>query len=422
MDLIETKINDISIYKKSIFNILEKIKHGRITIIDQDYYSFGDLRADITATIKVVDSVFYRRIFFGGGIALAETYMEQIWDIDNLTNLIRILTLNIELVDSIDNKYKTLLFNSIGFLQHLMNKNNKNGSRKNISKHYDLGNNFFSLFLDSKMMYSCADFTNTENLEDASENKLKNICKMLDLKSTDHILEIGTGWGGFAIYAAQNYGSKVTTTTISKQQYNFVIDLVAKHRLQDKIKVLLEDYRDLTGKYDKIVSIEMIEAVGHQYFSAYFSKCCGLLKENGLFVLQAITINEQRYISARDSIDFIKKHVFPGGCLPSITSIMQNITTDSDLRLQSLVNLTLSYAKTLRAWHKNFITNQEQIRAQGFDEYFMRKWLYYLCYCEAGFLENNIGLFQMTFAKPSYRSKNYYLYCDHNRELQKTSI
>ena len=289
-------------------------------------------------------------------------------------------------------------------LAHLGKRNTLSGSKKNISAHYDLGNDFFELFLDPTMMYSSAVFPDeSEDLNTAAVHKLDLICQSLELKPEDHLIEIGTGWGGMAIHAAEHYGCRVTTTTISREQYQHTCDEVARRGLSDRIAVLCEDYRNLTGKFDKLVSIEMIEAVGHEFYESYFSCVSKLLKPTGKAVIQAITMTDQRYEQARDSVDFIKRYIFPGGCLPSLNIISENLARHTDLQLSDLRDITLDYAKTLEAWHHRFLNQLDQVKNMGFDDRFIRMWRFYLSYCEGGFRERIIGTFQIAMTKPGYR-------------------
>ena len=284
---------------------------------------------------------------------------------------------------------------------HWFNRNTRQGSRRNIEAHYDLGNELFEQFLDPSMMYSSAYYqTPTMPLETAAIAKLDRICLKLDLTPEDHVLEIGTGWGGFAIHAASHYGCRVTTTTISRQQYELACQRVTQAGLQDRVTVLLDDYRDLQGQFDKLVSIEMIEAVGHQYLSTYFSKCSRLLKPNGMMLLQAITIADQQYNSALREVDFIKRYIFPGGFLPSIAVMTNSIAKDTDMKLFHLEDIGLHYAMTLRDWHLRFFANLDKIKTLGYSDTFVRMWDFYLCYCQGAFLERAIGTVQMLLVKP----------------------
>lgn len=288
---------------------------------------------------------------------------------------------------------------------HFFNRNTKEGSRNNISAHYDLGNGFFTLFLDQSMMYSSAIYPQCDaSLAEAAEFKLQRVCEKLQLKPQDHLLEIGTGWGGLAIYAATHYGCRVTTTTISREQYDFACARIKSLGLEDRIKVLFDDYRDLQGQFTKLVSIEMIEAVGHEHYDQYFSTCSALLAPDGLMLIQAITIADQRYEQAKKSVDFIQRYIFPGGSLPSIAVIAESIKRNTDLTIVQMEDIGEHYAQTLKHWREAFLAKLEQVRAQGFDERFIRMWEFYLCYCEGGFMERSIGTAQLLFAKPGYRS------------------
>jgi cyclopropane-fatty-acyl-phospholipid synthase len=357
----------------------------------------------IEVTLYVKSSEFYGEVVFGGSIGAGEAYMQGYFECDNLTNLIRLMVRNQSLLDDIESSFAKITAPIQAWL-HRINKNTQTGSRRNISAHYDLGNDFFKLMLDPTMMYSSAFFESAQqSLEEASIAKLKKICKKLDLKSTDHVLEIGTGWGGFAIYAAQNYGCKITTTTISQAQYQLALERIKEAGLENKIEVLLSDYRDLTGEYDKLVSIEMIEAVGHHFYDTYFGACGRLLKPNGMMLLQAITIADQRYASAIKSVDFIQRYIFPGSCIPSVTAMLHSITKSTDMRLFDLEDIGPHYATTLARWRDNFFDNISAIRQLGYPETFIRMWDFYLCYCEGGFEERALGDVHMLLVKPENR-------------------
>jgi cyclopropane-fatty-acyl-phospholipid synthase len=287
---------------------------------------------------------------------------------------------------------------------HWLNRNSQAGSRRNIEAHYDLGNEMFELFLDPTMMYSCAYYPDSKaSLDQAATAKLQRICEKLQLSETDHVVEIGTGWGGFAIYAATHFGCKVTTTTISKQQYEIARQRVIAAGLEDKVTLLMEDYRDLQGAYDKLVSIEMIEAVGPQYLETYFTKCSTLLKPDGIMLIQAITIQDQFYDQAIKSVDFIQRYIFPGGFIPSVTAISNAVKNATDTRLFQMEDIGPHYATTLRDWRKNFFNNIEQIKALGYSDQFIAMWEFYLCYCEGGFLERILGTSHLVFVKPDNR-------------------
>ncbi|MGI1678486.1 MAG: cyclopropane-fatty-acyl-phospholipid synthase family protein [Cellvibrionaceae bacterium] len=392
--------------KKGVVKALSFLKFGRLVVEENGHvYSYGQPanETDLVANLSVHAPSVYRDVLFSGTIGAGESYMLGHWTTPDLLKVIRVLVLNMQVVEYLDNN--TSLLNKIShFLLHLSNLNTKQGSQKNISAHYDLGNDFFKLILDKSMMYSAAIYpTNDSPLEVAAEYKLERICQKLKLKSSDHLLEIGTGWGGMAIYAAKHYGCKVTTTTISKEQYAHAKQWVESEGLSDKVDLLLEDYRDLKGAYDKIVSIEMIEAVGHKFYESYFSKCSRLLKDDGLMLIQAITIPDQRYHQAKNSIDFIQKYIFPGGCLPSNSVIAKHIADDTNMQIVGLEDITMHYAKTLKEWRKRFFENINAVMSQGFDNRFVRMWEFYMCYCEAGFQERVIGTSQFVFAKPSAR-------------------
>ena len=388
---------------------LAHLQHGAIKIVeDNQTMQFGQETSDsslekIEVTLYVKSSEFYGEVVFGGSIGAGEAYMQGYFECDNLTNLIRLMVRNQSLLDDIESSFAKITAPIQAWL-HRINKNTQTGSRRNISAHYDLGNDFFKLMLDPTMMYSSAFFeTAKQSLEQASLAKLKKICVKLDLKPTDHILEIGTGWGGFAIYAAQHYGCKITTTTISQAQYQLAIQRIKDAGLENQIEVLLSDYRDLTGHYDKLVSIEMIEAVGHQFYDTYFEACGRLLKPSGMMLLQAITIADQRYASAIKSVDFIQRYIFPGSCIPSVTAMLTSITKSSDMRLFDLEDIGPHYATTLAKWRDNFFDKITEVRQLGYPETFIRMWDFYLCYCEGGFEERALGDVHMLLVKPENR-------------------
>lgn len=393
-----------SFAKSQILRHLANLKIGHLTLIDgKDTYSHGNETHELHGTIYVHDPRFYGEIAFGGSIGAGEAYMLGYWSSDNLTNVVRLMCLNQTVMDNLEGGYEWLT-KPIMRMMHWLNSNTTEGSRKNIAAHYDLGNEMFQLFLDPTMMYSSAIFSkDTKNLQQASELKLKTICDKLDIKPTDHIVEIGTGWGGFAIYAATHYGCKVTTTTISEQQYRLAKERVASAGLSDKVTLLLEDYRHLDGQFDKLVSIEMIEAVGYQFYDVYFSKISSLLKPEGLALIQAITIVDQRYEIAKKSVDFIQRYIFPGSCIPSVSVMLNSITQNTDLRLYDLEDIGPHYAKTLRKWRENFFDNITNVRKLKYSEEFIKMWEFYLCYCEGGFEERALGDVHLLLAKPDNR-------------------
>jgi cyclopropane-fatty-acyl-phospholipid synthase len=338
--------------------------------------------------------------------------MDGLWRCDDLVALVQLLVRNRDLLDGMETGLARLGSIAMRGL-HALKRNTRLGSRRNIAAHYDLGNELFALFLDEDMMYSSAIFEDAdesigaESLEQASRRKLDRICGKLDLRPADRVIEIGTGWGGFAMHAAKHYGCHVTTATISQEQHDYAQQRIAAAGLQDRVTVLLQDYRDLTGSYDKLVSIEMIEAVGPQYLQTYFAKCEALLATDGIALIQAITIEDHRYQQALDSVDFIKRHVFPGSFIPCVSAMLEASAHASDLRLLNLEDLGPSYAITLRHWRRRFLANLDAVRKLGYDERFVRMWEYYLCYCEGGFLERSIGNVQMLFARPGNRRQQF---------------
>ena len=392
------------LYKKIIHQRLSQIKDAHIIISDGKSINKYGKPGNLSAKINILDSVFYKNIILGGTIGASESFIRGEWSSPNLTNVIRVLARNTEAQDKLENLF-TLLSQPFLKVMHKLNENSVRGSKKNISRHYDLSNDFFSLFLDKNMMYSSAIYKSKKtSLEDASTNKLDVICKKLNLKKTDHVIEIGTGWGGFAIYAAKNYGCKVTTTTISIEQYKFAKQKIKEAGLGKKIKVLLKDYRLLKGQYDKLVSIEMIEAVGYQFYDEYFKIIGQLLKNDGEALIQAITIKDQRYSKAIQSVDFIQKYIFPGSCIPSITAIQNSLTSSTDLVINDIRDIGHHYARTLADWRKRFLKNKQEIRKLGFDNKFLRMWLFYFAYCEGGFEEKVISDIHLHITKPGYRN------------------
>ena len=390
-------------FQRALLSHLSRLKAGQLTIIDnQDSWTFGSPSADIalSATITVHDPRFYQEIALGGSVGAGEAYFNNFWSCDDLTSVIRIIARNQEVLLGMETGLARL---SAPFqkLYHFLRKNTQAGSKRNILAHYDVGNDFFAHVLDETMTYSCGIFeTEDSTLKEASIAKLDRICRKLQLSPGDHVIEIGTGWGSFALHAAQNYGCQVTTTTISDQQFALATERVRQAGLTDKITLLQQDYRELNGQYDKLVSIEMIEAVGHAFFDTYFQKCSDLLKPDGMMLLQAITIVDQRYEQAKRSVDFIQRYIFPGSCIPSLAVMSDAIARKTDLRLFHLEDITSHYAKTLRAWCDRMWTDAEEIRALGYPESFLRMWEFYLCYCEGGFLERMIGDVHMLLTKP----------------------
>jgi len=397
---------DRPFFKRLFIKFLEKISVGKLILKDKDEsLVFGDEGSELSCEITINRSDAYRRIIRGGGVGVGESYMEGDWDADDLTKVVRIFLINraaLEHLRSSETSLKKIWLS----LLHWLNRDTIKGSKKNIMSHYDLGNNFFEKFLDPTMSYSCANFKNIgESLEIASTNKIDSICTQLGLSSSDHLLEIGTGWGGLAIHAAEQYGCRVTTTTISEQQFDYVESLISQRGLQNQVTLLKKDYRDLQGKYDKLVSVEMIEAVGLKFIPEFFRRCSSLLNSNGLMLVQAITMEEQRFEKAKNSVDFIQRYIFPGGALPTLTGLAVAATRNTDLRPLDVRDITLHYSETLKRWKKNFNENIQEIKDMGFDENFQRMWNYYLAYCEGAFFERAIGCVQMQFHKPFFRGE-----------------
>lgn len=392
--------------RKAVHKHLRAIEHGEIVLREgKNEYYFGKKTSEcrLCVTVNILDMRFYSDIAFAGSVGAGEAYMQGFWTCNNLTTLVRLLLVNRHVLDGMDYSLSRLKV-PLHKVLHWLNRNTRSGSRRNIEAHYDLGNELFEQFLDPTMMYSSAYYqTPTMSLDQAATAKLDRICLKLELTPDDHILEIGTGWGGFAIHAARHYGCRVTTTTISRQQYELASTRIKQAGLEDRITVLLDDYRDLQGEFDKLVSIEMIEAVGHQYLDTYFSKCSHLLKPNGMMLLQAITIADQQYEAALHDVDFIKRYIFPGGFLPSVAVMTNTIAKTTNMKLFHLEDIGPHYATTLRDWHQRFLTHLKQIQALGYSDGFVRMWDFYLCYCQGAFMERAIGTVQMLLVKPGCR-------------------
>lgn len=388
--------------RRGVLRQLSQLRHGRLLIIDGDErLVFGDPNASLSAEIVVQDAAAWGLIAGNGSIGSGEAYIHGYWTSPDLTAVIRVFVSNLDVLDSMERGLAQLSRPLIRGL-HWLNRNTRQGARKNISAHYDLGNDLFEQFLDPTMMYSAAMFASPDDdLEQGQLNKLERICQKLSLTPGDHLLEIGTGWGAMAIYAATHYGCTVTTTTLSQEQFAYTEQRIRALGLQGQITLLLQDYRDLTGHYDKLVSIEMIEAVGHRFLPTYFEQCARLLKDNGLMLLQAITIRDQRYEQAKNSVDFIQRYIFPGGALPSVQKMLEIVATRTDMSLHHMEDFGLHYARTLRFWHDNLRQARHALEQKGYDEYFYRLWEFYLCYCEGGFIERTIGTAQLLLAKPA---------------------
>lgn len=384
---------------------LSGLKHGCFSISEAEVLqTLGDSDADHFGMIDVRNPAFFAKTAFGGSVGAAESYMDGDWRCDRLVDVMRLMIRNRELLDGIEGgnaRIKGWLMKSA----HALRRNTRKGSRRNIAAHYDLGNSLFELFLDSSLMYSSAVFDQPGmTLEQASERKLQVICEALELSNSDKLIEIGTGWGGMAIYAAKHYGCHVTTTTISKQQHALASARIQAEGLQDRVTLLLSDYRELDGRFDKLVSIEMIEAIGHQFQDTYFEKCASLLAPGGKALIQAITIEDHRYQQALNSVDFIKRHIFPGSYIPCVSSMVEAAARAGKLRLLDLRDIGPSYAMTLNEWRRRFLAKESAVYALGYDKRFFRMWDFYLAYCEAGFLEESISDVHLLFGKERYPS------------------
>ena len=392
---------------KKIINL--KIRNKLITKFKPfSYYkiNFTDLwgnwiigNGDKSINVKIINPDFYLMLFSSGSNGIANAYIRGFWECDDLYELFRGFVKNIKLIDTFETG--SLKFGILkNRLVHFFSSNSKLGSKKNIQAHYDLGNDFFKLFLDDTMTYSSAIFeSRNSSLKEASINKLDLICKKLNLNETDHVLEIGGGWGSFAIHAAQNYGCEVTTTTISEEQYRYMNQRFSKLNLNKKINLLNKDYRSLSGNYDKIVSIEMIEAVGDKFLGTFFSTCSKLLKSKGQMLLQSITMPDDRYSQYLKNTDFIQTYIFPGSCIPSLAAIKNSLKNHTNFTIYDIEDIAPHYSKTLLYWLQNFNKNESQIRKLGYDENFCRLWKYYLSYCAAGFQERYLGDLQILMNK-----------------------
>jgi cyclopropane-fatty-acyl-phospholipid synthase len=389
--------------KTGVGAVLGRVRSGRIDVVEgAREHSFGRPDAELTATVQINDPAAWRGPL-RGSVGIGETYVDGLWETDDLVSLIRIAARELRELDGV----RGLVARPRGVwhrVRQLVPENTRGGARANISAHYDLGNDLFAAFLDERMMYSCAYFADdTISLEGAQLAKLDRICERLQLGPENHLLEIGTGWGGLAIHAARRSGCRVTTTTISRQQHELATRRVREAGLEDQVTVLLQDYRDLEGRYDRLVSVEMIEAVGWQYFDEYFRRCDQLLSDDGLMLLQAITIDDRIYEIEKAAKSFANTHVFPGGCLPSqglIGGCLERVTSMKQVWID---DITAHYPPTLAAWRERFFTAWERLRGRGYDERFKRLWDFYLSSSEAGFRERRIGDVQALFAKPGAR-------------------
>ncbi|MBC8987765.1 class I SAM-dependent methyltransferase [Pedobacter sp. N36a] len=395
-------------YEKLVLNALSKMTKGslKITLPDAQEIQIGEEQSAVKANIQIIDTAFFKNLMLYGDIGFGEAYVDGLWETDSITNVIKWVLLNIENAPSVSgSQHKTWALNVFKWLNrvyHNSRSNSISGSQKNISEHYDLNNDFFSLFLDPSMTYSSGYFYKEGlSLAAAQNAKYQRLCTQLCLKPTDHVLEIGSGWGANAIFMAKNYGCKVTSVTISKEQQHWAMEQVSAAGLSDLITIEIMDYRDLKGSFDKIVSIEMLEAVGHNYYQEYFSKCNALLKADGILAIQVITSPDSRYDSLRKGVDWIQKHIFPGSLLPSVAKINEAINKTSNLTMVDLKDLGLDYERTLQLWTEQFNRHRLAVKALGFDDRFIRKWQYYFNYCEAAFAMRNINVMQMVYVRPN---------------------
>jgi cyclopropane-fatty-acyl-phospholipid synthase len=396
----------VRIARRLLLTRLAGLQHGEIRLIENGLerrFGARDAKCPLSATVWVDHPRFFADIAFGGSVGAGEAYIQGLWRCADLVSLVRILVVNRDLLNGLEGGW-ALLSRPLLRAFHWVHRNSRGGSARNIAAHYDLGNDLYALMLDETMAYSCGIFESEHStLAEASRAKFDAACRKLALTQNDHLLEIGTGWGGLAIHAAQHYGCRVTTTTISRAQFDYAREQVARLGLSDRITLLLEDYRDLKGQYDKLVSIEMIEAVGARYLDTYLRKCSALLRPEGAMLLQAITIQDQAYAQALRSVDFIQRYVFPGSFIPAVSVIADSLRRVTDLKIFNLEDIGPHYARTLALWRENFKAKLDAVRRLGYSEQFIRLWEFYLCYCEGGFLERQLGDVQMLLTKPDCR-------------------
>ncbi|MEQ1852967.1 MAG: cyclopropane-fatty-acyl-phospholipid synthase family protein [Chthoniobacteraceae bacterium] len=396
------------LYQRLVLDALGKMTAAclRIELPDGAAREIGTPGAEVSAVIRVRDAAFFKRCVLFGDVGFGESYVDGDWDTDSLERVIAWAILNVENSPSMSgSKSRAFALNLLKFYNralHLLRPNSVGTARRNISEHYDLGNDFYRLWLDPTMTYSSAYFTAPgQNLETAQTAKYDALCRKLRLAPGDHVLEIGSGWGGFACHAVRNFGCRVTTVTISVEQFNYARERFLHEGIADRVDIRLEDYRRLTGTFDKIVSIEMMEALGDRYLETYCAKLHSLLKPDGLIGLQYITVPDNRHAELRRDVDWIQKHIFPGSLLLSVGRVNQALNRTGDLFLHHLEDLGLSYARTLRAWFDTFNARLAEVRALGFDGRFIRKWNYYLQYCEAAFAMRNISVVQAIYTRPN---------------------
>ncbi|MFB4390312.1 MULTISPECIES: class I SAM-dependent methyltransferase [unclassified Pseudomonas] len=391
-----------SLARSAVMAQLRGLRHGHLRLCWQgQQWSFGDSTSALQAEVEILDEAAWSLVASNGSIGSGEAYIQGYWRSPDLAAVTRLFVANLEVLDALEGGLARLGRPALHLL-HQLNRNSRRGARRNILAHYDLGNALFERLLDPTLMYSAARFESPEQtLEQAQLNKLELICRKLELQPDDHLLEIGTGWGSLAIYAATHFGCRVTTTTLSEAQYSHTQARVQALGLGAQVTVLRQDYRDLRGRFDKLVSIEMIEAVGHRYLPTYFRQCAALLKDDGLMLLQAITIRDQRYAQARRSVDFIQRYIFPGGALPSLSVLLDTASRQTELNLVHMEDFGQDYARTLAHWRDNLRQERTALLELGYDEAFQRLWEFYLCYCQGGFEERAIGVAQLLWAAPA---------------------
>lgn len=390
--------------QKLLFGVLKQAKHGSLVIkYNGQTHQFGVQQASLQAVAHIHHAVVFRNMIIKGSIGVAEDFIANLWSSPDLTAVIRFFAVNQDTLDAVEKKFGSLT--KLGyFVKKFKSRNSVAQAKQNILAHYDLGNHLYRRFLDEEMQYSSAIYPEIDtDLSAAQQHKMATICERLQLRASDNVIEVGTGWGGLAVYMAQHYGCHVTTTTISDAQYQYAKTKINQLGLQDKITLLQQDYRQLQGKYDKLVSIEMIEAVGHEYLNGFFAKCSSLLRADGLMLIQAITIADQRYDHYRNCVDFIQTYIFPGGCLPSVDRMSGAINEHTNLVIHGLHDIGLHYAKTLADWRDKFLSNWPTLAEEGFDNQFKRLWLFYLSYCEGGFLERATSAVHLVARKPAFR-------------------
>ena len=396
-----------NIYKKLVTKAFSSIETGQVILVDANERTvFGDPSSALKATIIVNDKAMYKAFALSGSVGAGEAYILGHWSCDNLTSFIEIFAINEKQLDEFEKKFA--FFSNIAHrFNHIKNKNSESGSKKNIVAHYDLGNDLYESFLSKEMLYSSAVYPTKEaTLEEAQQYKLKRICEQVELQKNDSVIEIGTGWGAFAIYAATHYDCHVTTTTISDEQHDYVANKISELGLESKITLLKLDYRQLKGKYDKLVSIEMIEAVGHEYLPSFFTQCGELLKDDGAMLIQAITIGDQRYKHYLKNSDFIQQYIFPGGCLPSLNEMSEQIKNNTDMVIHTVNDIGAHYARTLADWRSRFIKSWPDLDRSKFDERFYRLWLFYFAYCEGACRARATSTVHLMARKPRFVSDN----------------